>query len=249
MDNSKQSAAPGNVDGTPRDAIGFRHRGSQTTRLESFVDAAFAFALSLVVIAVGSIPTNPEELALAMKSVPAYAACFWLIAEFWRGHVDWSERFGLDDSRSWQLSLLLIFLALIFVFPLKIVFAVFFAWITAGALPANFTFGDDNDVRLMFQTFAIAFGSMGAVLWALNHHAWLRRTDLGLDRNELLALKFVLRMWSLVPIFAVISLALSLWNASLGFGAPGLVFFLMHGIQRWMRARHIRMLASLGPTS
>jgi uncharacterized membrane protein len=95
-----------------RDPFGFRLRGGRTTRLEAFVDAAFAFALTLMVIAVGSVPRTPDELAAALKGVPAFAACFWLIATFWRGHVDWSERFGLDDPRSRQWSLLLIFLTL-----------------------------------------------------------------------------------------------------------------------------------------
>ena len=225
-----------------RDRLGFRHRGDRTTRLEAFVDAAFAFSLSLVVIAVGSIPRTPEELMAALKSIPAFAACFWLIAAFWRGHVDWSERFGLDDARSRQWSLLLIFLVLIFVFPLKIVFAVFFAWISGEVLPANFSFRDMSDVQLMFQTFALAFGLMGAVLFALNRHAWRQRVALDLDETETAALRLVQWHWALLPAFAAVSLALSLWPASLRYGAPGMVFFLMHIIQVALRARHQRAI-------
>lgn len=227
-----------------RDAMGFRRRGDRTTRLEAFVDAAFAFALSLVVIAVGDIPDSHAELMAALKSVPAFAACFWLIAAFWRGHVDWSERFGLDDARSRQWSLLLIFLVLIFVFPLKIVFAVFFHWISGGALPADFTFQSDVEVQRMFQTFAIAFGSMGAVLFALNLHAWRQRERIGLDAIETDALRLVMRLWALLPIFAMLSLALSLWVDSLRYGAPGMIFFVMHVVQTLLRARHRRRLAA-----
>jgi len=238
-------AAEGKVAGSgPRDALGFHHRGDRTTRLEAFVDAAFAFALSLMVIAVGSVPRSAEELEAALKGIPAFAACFWLIATFWRGHVDWSERFGLDDPRSRHWSLLLIFLALIFVFPLKIVFAVFFDWISGGALPSNFSFATMVDVQRMFQTFAIAFGSMGAVLWALNHHAWRQRDALGLDAVEVLALRVVMRQWALLPVFSLVSLGLSLWTDSLRYGAPGMVFFVMHLAQVGFRAQHRRRLAS-----
>lgn len=227
-----------------RDAMGFRHRGERTTRLEAFVDAAFAFALSLVVISVGNVPGTPEELMRALKSVPAFAACFWLIAAFWRGHVDWSERFGLDDARSRQWSLLLIFLALIFVFPLKIVFATFFAWITGGVLPPMFQFRTDADVQRMFQAFAVALGSMGAALFALNLHAWRQRERLGLDAIEVDALRLVMRLWALLPVFSLASLALSVWVDSLRYGAPGMIFFGMHAIQVALRARHQRRLAA-----
>ena len=229
---------------TGRDELGFRHRGDRTTRLEAFVDAAFAFALTLVIVVVGSVPRTPEELLQAAKSVPAFAACFWLLATFWRGHVDWSERFGLDDSRSRQLSLLLIFLVLLFVYPLRIVFASFFSWITGGWLPIGFDFQGAADVQRMFQMFALASGSMGAAMWALHHHAWRQRDAIGLDDIEIDALRTVRTTWGLVPLFAIASLALSFWPASFVVGAPGTVFFLMHGVLEVIRARHRRRLAA-----
>ena len=224
-----------------RDALGFRRRGESTTRLEAFVDAAFAFALTLVVIAVGSVPSTPEELLLAMKSIPAFAACFWLLSTFWRGHVDWSERFGLDDGPSRSLSLGLIFLVLIFVFPLRIVFSSFFAWISDGALPAEFSFETTADVQRMFQTFAVAFGSMGAVLFGLYVRVWQLRDELGLDERERRALRLVMQSWVLLPVFALASLGLSLWTPSLRYAAPGMIFFLLHVVHATLRWNHGRI--------
>ena len=43
------SALPENLDSLPR-LNGFRLRGMQMTRLETFIDAAFAFAISMLVI-------------------------------------------------------------------------------------------------------------------------------------------------------------------------------------------------------
>jgi uncharacterized membrane protein len=42
-------------------------RGRQTTRLETFVDAAFAFALTMLVISVDAIPQSFDELLQALK--------------------------------------------------------------------------------------------------------------------------------------------------------------------------------------
>ena len=53
---------------------GFLERGAQVTRLEAFVDAAFAFAVTLLVISLDAIPDSIPALMVAMKGVPAFAA-------------------------------------------------------------------------------------------------------------------------------------------------------------------------------
>ena len=62
-------------------------RGDKVTRLEAFVDAAFAFAVTLLVIAGDSIPSSIAELQAAIKQIPAYAASFALIMRFWLSHA------------------------------------------------------------------------------------------------------------------------------------------------------------------
>ena len=41
---------------------GFRLRGLNMTRLETFLDAAFAFATTLLIISIGSIPKNAKNI-------------------------------------------------------------------------------------------------------------------------------------------------------------------------------------------
>ena len=94
------------------------------TRLETFVDAAFAFAITLLVVGGGdNIPANYQQFIHAMQQVPAFGLCFASLAFFWYAHYTWSRRFGLEDTPSTVLSLLLIFVILIFVYPLKAVYA------------------------------------------------------------------------------------------------------------------------------
>ena len=87
---------------------GFRERGQQVTRVEAFVDAAFAFAVTLLVISFDGLPKSAHELVAAYKGIPAFAASFLLLATFWRAHERWSRWYGLDDSRSTALSLILV---------------------------------------------------------------------------------------------------------------------------------------------
>ncbi|HEX9281212.1 MAG TPA: hypothetical protein VF878_01925, partial [Candidatus Udaeobacter sp.] len=60
------SALPADLDALPR-LDGFRLRGMQMTRLETFIDAAFAFAISMLVIAAQQIPDNIQTLLAAFK--------------------------------------------------------------------------------------------------------------------------------------------------------------------------------------
>ncbi len=73
------SAMPANLDSLPR-LRGFRLRGMEMTRLETFIDAAFAFAISMLVIAANQVPDNIEELLGALQAcarVRGECCCAW----------------------------------------------------------------------------------------------------------------------------------------------------------------------------
>ena len=63
------SALPPDLDALPR-CTGFRLRGFETTRLETFIHAAFAFAITMLVIGGQQIPADIETLLGAFKIVP-----------------------------------------------------------------------------------------------------------------------------------------------------------------------------------
>jgi len=227
---------------------GFCARGGATTRLEAFVDAAFAFALTLLVISLGTIPSSSAALVAALKQVPAFAASFLLVASFWRGHVDWSDRFGLENRAAQRLSLLLVFLVLVFVYPLRMVFESLFAFISGGWLSANLRFESIDDVRLMFAAFALAYGSMGTAMLLLYRTAWRARDLLALDASERELTLIELKRWGFVPLFAILSLLACQVDAWVRVGVPGFVFFGLHGSQTMLNRRRQRLLAAKAST-
>ena len=115
------SALPADLDGLPR-LHGFRLRGLEMTRLETFIDAAFAFAISMLVIAAQQIPDNILTLLAAFKNVPTFVCSIAVLGIFWRGHWLWSRRYGLEDSVSILISWAMIVTILIFIYPLKAIF-------------------------------------------------------------------------------------------------------------------------------
>jgi uncharacterized membrane protein len=212
---------------------GFYHRGADVTRLEAFVDASFAFALSLLAIAGNAMPQSTQDLLNSLKTVPAYAASFLLLIQFWRSHASWSRRYGLDDAASQRLSLLLIFLVLIFVYPMNMVFGSLFSLLSNGYLPLRFAIRDSDSFRDLFVTFGVAFFSMGAVMALLYRHALTCAPELALNSRELALTRLACWRWSLVPIVAGCSIALALFipqslNETLWIGMPGFIYFFLN---------------------
>src|SRR5215210_3380978 len=73
------SALPTDLDALPR-LNGFRLRGLEMTRLEGFVDATFAFTITVLIIAGQQVPRDVETLLAAFRDVPAFAASIAVLA-------------------------------------------------------------------------------------------------------------------------------------------------------------------------
>src|SRR5436190_2897337 len=127
------SAVPADLDLLPQ-LRGFRLRGMEMTRLETFIDAAFAFAISMLVIAAQQIPDDIASLLAAFKNVPTFICSIAVLGIFWRGHWLWSRRYGLEDSVSILISWALIVTFLIFIYPLKAIFGAMSYLISRGRL-------------------------------------------------------------------------------------------------------------------
>src|SRR4051812_40770293 len=97
------SAIPANLDALPR-LKGFRLRGLEMTRLETFIDAAFAFAITMLVISPGDVPRDIDALLNAFRNVPVFLASIATLGIFWHGHWIWSRRYGLEDGVSTLIS-------------------------------------------------------------------------------------------------------------------------------------------------
>ncbi len=227
---------------------GLLERGDKTTRVEAFVDSAFAFALTLLVILGDRMPTSVGELVLALRSLPAYALSFLLVLRFWTAHVAWSRRYGLDDLTTRRLSLLLVFLVLIFVYPMKMVFGALFSSLSGGWLPANFTVASLADIPALFVVFAIAYGTLGATMALFYMHAWRRRDALGLGEPERIETRMHLTGWLLVPAVAAVSLVSALLippteASGWWLGFPGFVYFALNIASPLAARRARRQLA------
>jgi uncharacterized membrane protein len=148
-------------------------------RLDGFIDAAFAFAVSVMVIAGAEVPHSVSDLLLALDRIPGFACSFATLMMFWHRHVGWRDRFRLHDATTIRLSLMLVFFALIFVYPLDFLFQSLFSSIYEGyahtALANEPVIGSERELRALYICYATAYGCMAGCLALLYRHS-LRRS-------------------------------------------------------------------------
>lgn len=206
---------------------GFRLRGAEMTRIEVFVDAAFAFALTMLVIAGDSVPEDFGDMLAALTQVPTFAATFMILMMFWGAHRRWSRRFGLEDATVVWLSGFFVFVMLVWVYPLRMVFAGMFHWISAGWLPSPVTLDSYLELRLLFVFYGAGFFSLSLVVLGLNAHAIRLRDALGLNAVEAFDTRAEMASWILPAGVSLLSVLLAVTLPASLLYLAGVVYFLL----------------------
>lgn len=220
-------------DPSPAEA-GFRTRGGHATRLETFVDAAFAFSLTLLLIFQGELPQTVAELREAMLRVPTFVMSFSILALFWAAHRRWSLRFGLQDARSTLLSLAFVLVLLVYVYPLRMVVSAFMSLVSGGLLPSELGFDRADgvlDAQTAFMIYSAGFGLLALVVVLLNRHALARSAQLDLQPHEVAHTRSEIGSHLILGGVALLSLATSVVVLLSGTGNAFLV-----GLPMWFYA-------------
>lgn len=212
----------------------FRMRGESMTRIETFVAAAFAFAVTMMVISVGSLPSTMEEFITATKEIPAFSASCAVIIWIWHTHANWSRRYGLEDSGSIFLSSVLIILVLVYIYPLRLMLQGLFHVISDGYFPSGFSFNSFGEVRFMFAFYALGFILLSVNFMGLFAYANYKKLPLNLNPVEQFDTKTELLSWSGVAAVAIVSLFIALMGTQSMIGFSGYIFFslfpVLHGM-------------------
>ena len=243
------SALPSDLDALPR-LRGFRLRGMEMTRLETFIDAAFAFAISMLVIAAQQIPDNIQALLAAFKNVPTFVCSIAVLGIFWRGHWLWSRRYGLEDSVSILISWAMIVTILIFIYPLKAIFGAMWYLLSSGQVGRPFSLHTtESQARAIFAIYALGLIAISAEILLLNLRAWQLREPLRLNTRERLMTRGELTGWSIPVSVGLVSLVFSFTLPIEKIAWCGWVYFLMAIILRVHWFWHRRRLKGEGARS
>jgi len=184
----------------------FRWRSGEITRLEAFCDVVFGFALTLLVVSL-EVPRNYAELMAAMRGFVPFAVCFAQLVMIWRAHYIFSRRYGLEDGYTVFLNVVLLFVVLFYVYPLKFVFTMLFMEVTGTAAPDALNALQGS---VVMRIYAVGFAAVFVLFMLMYGHAYRLRHELELNVVETLETRNALQENMLLVMIAALSFFVAL---------------------------------------
>lgn len=213
------------------------------TRIETFVDAAFAFAFTMLVISIDEIPQSPLELLALSRDIPAFVLSATVIGSVWLAHATWSRTFGLQDKVTIYLSLGLVMLVLIFVYPIKLIMQASVIYLSQGWLGTDLFLNpgwEDNSIADLFLYFSFGFTVLSLLLICLFQNALRYGAALRLNHIEIRFCHLHMIAWAIVCVTAIGSCLIALTADEESIANAGFVYFtlgLSIPFSRWLYAR------------
>ena len=207
----------------------FRWRAGEISRLEGFSDAVFAFAVTLLVVSL-EVPRTFAELQVVMKGFVAFGICFAALTLVWKEHAIFFRRYGLQTSYATFLNLVLLFLVLFYVYPLKFLFSFLVGQFTGGRLAL--THLDEpiivsSQVPALMVMYGLGMAAVYFVLVLLYLHAYNKRMDLELNEIEVFITRHAIIDHSAILAIALLSTLLALILPTGIAGLSGMLYWLI----------------------
>lgn len=224
---------------------GFRWRGeADVSRLESFTDGVFAIVLALVFLR-SEPPLSFADLDAAMRSMVPALPAFAILCYLWFEHWLFSRRFNLRDPWVAFLNLALLFLVLVYAYPLKTLFTWMYVFMVGpiGELTPEVVqegFRDFGGMPWMFTYYSSGYLLIFLVYVLLYRRAWKEREAMQLNAFEKYEVRASLvRFWFQILVAAA-SITFALTGLGEHNGLPGWCYMVLGpgmGILGWLQAR------------
>ncbi len=140
-------------------------RSAGGKRLDGLIDSAFAFSATLLVVGKSGTMQSYSDLLASFANVPAFGLSMIVIISFWWAHRQYSLLVPRYDAASDAISLLILFVILIFVFPLSFLAEALTHWLSDGQLPGRGLTADET--RNAYFVFGTGFCVLSGLYTAL----------------------------------------------------------------------------------
>jgi len=197
-----------------------RWRLHEPTRVEAFSDAVFAFALTLVVISL-EVPQTFHELRHMMLGFFGFAICFLFIILIWHDQYVFFRRYGLQDTRTTFYNMVLLFMVIYLVYPLKFLFYSFTEGFNSTVVENGKVmprFSDEGELCQLMIIYGIGYFVIYSILGLMYAHALKRKKDILLSPLEIYNTKT--HIYTFVGRLVVVLLSLSIAVYGLGHSGP-----------------------------
>lgn len=206
----------------------FRWRGEDVSRIEALSDAVFAFAVTLLVVSLEVPKTFSELQDVLGHGILAFAASFALLMQVWRWHYTFFRRYGLQDAYTLLLNIVLLFVILFYIYPLKFLFL-----LLSDQLLSVDTRSLIQDIQWPFLMviYGLGFLAVQCLFVLLYVHAYRKRVELALTTEEVyLTWKSILSFLLLASI-GFFSILIAVFGHLEYINWSGYVYFLIMPLQ------------------
>lgn len=181
------------------------------SRVEAISDAIFAFAATLVVVSL-DVPEDFSELRASLGSFIPFGISFFALVMIWRTHYNFFRRSQFVDGLIIALNMMMLFVVLFYVYPLKFL--------------ANLAFGEATisgweQFAELFELYSLGFAAIFLFL-TLMYFAAARQ-----PATNAITMRFWGRHFLIFTLMGLLSMFLSYFGIGLKIGLPGFVYALL----------------------
>lgn len=201
--------------------------------MQAFSDAVFAFAATLLVVTL-EVPSSYAELLDALAGFPALAIAFAAIMSLWAIHREFFARYPLGDSITMAINAVLLFIVLIYVYPLKLLAELAAHNFLGVATPTTVSGMSSTQVQGVYAIFAIAVLVTCLTIAALHLRAWQLRDHLEL--SDQMQADLVGRGFGYLGIglVAALTIAVAAFGLGTGWGLPIWMLLVLAPVAEWL---------------
>jgi uncharacterized membrane protein len=229
----------------------FRWRSHEISRIEGLSDAVFGFAVTLLVVSL-EVPKTFNELMQAMRGFGAFAICFTLLILVWFNQYKFFRRYGLQDTRTIILNLVLLFVVLFYVYPLKFVFTFLVSRFTGQGIKVRLPNGlvepmveNGSQLATLMIIFGLGYLAVFGLFVLLYQHAYQNRERLELNELEVFDTRTDIRENALNVGIAAVSIAFAIFGGARYGPLSGMTYMLtpvimtVHGVFNGKKRRKL----------
>lgn len=192
-------------------------RGHEITRIEAFSDAVFAFAVTLLIMSL-EVPKNAEELLKALHFIIPFGVCFAITMTIWYNQNIFFRRYGLHDLVTIALNSTLMFLVLVYMFPLK--------FLIGSVMTREFVFDSKEQLVSIYSMYTGGFACFYFLFSMMYLNAYKKRALLKMTPIESFTTMTSVYSNLIITIVAIIAVVVAL-QGYINMNYAGFVFFLI----------------------
>jgi len=201
-------------------------RSHEPSRLETFSDAVFAFALTLIIVSI-EVPHSFNDLLETMRGTLSFAVCFALLFFIWNTQNIFFRRYGLNDSFTIFINGCLLFVVLIYTFPLKFLSLIIF---TSGTYVLNghvYPMLADAQTSTLMLIYGAGYTTINLLFYLMYNNARRHAIPLVLTPQEVYETKTVLYVNLICACIGVLAMLLAVILPQQYTGLSGFAYFLI----------------------